>query len=148
MPVCRVCGEDKTADDFYHRQIRKCGEIGECKDCTKARVRHRARTNPQVQEYDRERSKLPHRRENSRRVAQRWNEKNPAAYKAHYLVSNAIRDGRLEKEPCVFCGADKVHAHHRDYTKPLDVVWLCPKCHHRLHAIFPETDGHTVEAQP
>jgi hypothetical protein len=26
--------------------------------------------------------------------------------------------------------------------KPLAVIWLCAKCHHRLHANFPETDGH------
>jgi ribosomal protein S27AE len=57
------------------------------------------------------------------------------------LVGNAVRNGRLTKEPCLFCGEEKVHAHHRDYSKPLDVIWLCPKCHNRLHAAFPETEG-------
>jgi hypothetical protein len=67
----------------------------------------------------------------------------PLAYKAHYLVTAAIRDKRLFKQPCIFCGNnEKVHAHHRDYSKPLEVTWLCAKCHHRLHANFPEVSGH------
>jgi hypothetical protein len=54
-------------------------------------------------------------------------------------VNNAIRDGKIIKGPCAICGATKnVHGHHKDYTQPLKVVWLCAKCHHRMHAVFPE----------
>jgi ribosomal protein S27AE len=67
--------------------------------------------------------------------------KNPAAYRAQNAVNNAVRDGKLKKEPCAICAASKVHAHHKDYSKPLEVVWLCARCHHRLHAIFPELEG-------
>ena len=148
MPICRICSAEKEADGFYPRQLRKCGAVGECKDCTKDRVRQRARTNPAVQEYDRKRARLPHRRELMARVNRRWNERNPEAYRAHYLVTNAVRDGRLDKEPCLFCGRDDVHAHHKDYSKPLEVIWLCPKCHHRLHAYFPETEGANKGRRP
>lgn len=142
LVTCRVCGEAKKSSDYYSYQVRKCGTVGECKECTKARVRARAMTDPKVQEYERKRSRTPERRAHIAKTARKWNEKNPEAYKAHYLVTNAVRDGRLRKLPCLFCGAEKVHAHHRDYSKPLDVIWLCPKCHHRLHAAFPETQGH------
>ena len=144
---CRKCGRELPPDAFYPRQIARVKGHGECKECTKERVRTRARTNPAVQEYDRMRSKLPHRQEHMKRTAARWNEANPLAYKAHYAVTNAVRDGRLKREPCLFCGAEKVHAHHRDYSKPLDVLWLCPKCHHRLHANFPETEAAGKGAQ-
>jgi len=143
---CRVCEDIKPQSEFYDRQVRVGGDVGECKECTKARVRSRARNNPAVQAYDRKRSRLPHRLAHTSQNAQRWNQKNPHAYKAHYLVSNALRDGRLDREPCIFCRAEKVHAHHRDYSKPLDVIWLCPKCHHRLHANFPETAAHEVKS--
>ncbi|TWI32780.1 hypothetical protein IQ24_02655 [Paracoccus sulfuroxidans] len=132
---CRTCERDCAPEDFY------VSSKTQCKECVKARVRERARTNPSVQEYDRQRAKLPHRRKNSTNVTSRWRAQNPDGYKAHSAVSNAIRDGRLKREPCLFCGTDRVHAHHRDYARPLDVIWLCPKCHHRLHAAFPETEG-------
>jgi len=62
-------------------------------------------------------------------------QENKAAYVARYKLSNAVRDGRVKRLPCEFCGDEKVHAHHDDYSKPLDVIWLCPKCHRRLHAM-------------
>jgi hypothetical protein len=46
--------------------------------------------------------------------------------------SNAIRDGRLIRQPCEVCGALNVEAHHDDYSKPLTVRWLCRR-HHLEH---------------
>lgn len=56
----------------------------------------------------------------------------PEKRRAHSAVSNAIRDGRMKREPCEVCGDKKSHAHHDDYSKPLDVRWLCQK-HHTEH---------------
>src|SRR3990167_4835838 len=36
-------------------------------------------------------------------------------------------------QPCANCGKIGKHRHHNDYTKPEDVVWLCFKCHGKLH---------------
>lgn len=53
---------------------------------------------------------------------------------ARYAVSEAIRAGRLVKQPCERCGkADKVIAHHPDYSKPLEVQWLCSRHHAEAH---------------
>ncbi len=46
-------------------------------------------------------------------------------------VAKAIKSGALVRQPCEVCGAEKVDAHHDDYSKPLDVRWLCRK--HHLH---------------
>lgn len=55
-------------------------------------------------------------------------------------VHRAIRRGALERGPCERCGAtEDVHGHHTDYSRPLNVTWLCRKCHfldHRLGEIF------------
>lgn len=47
------------------------------------------------------------------------------------MVNNAIRDGKIARQPCEVCGR-KAQAHHEDYSKPLDVRWLCFQ-HHREH---------------
>lgn len=55
------------------------------------------------------------------------------AASARRKVSWAIETGRLTKEPCRICGDPKSIAHHQDYSKPLDVWWLCQQCHSQLH---------------
>lgn len=50
---------------------------------------------------------------------------------ARSAVSNALKYGRLKKVAC-FCGEEKVEAHHENYSKPLDVIWVCRKHHVEL----------------
>lgn len=64
----------------------------------------------------------------------RWRAKNPEKVKAHGKVLNALRRGRIKRKPCEKCGRAKATAHHEDYSKPLDVTWLCARCHRQLHA--------------
>lgn len=47
---------------------------------------------------------------------------------ARGVVLAALRAGMLSRKPCR-CGEMKVEAHHDDYTKPLEVEWLCKACH-------------------
>jgi ribosomal protein S27AE len=55
---------------------------------------------------------------------------------AQQRVRTAVRRGRLTQSLiCSECGRETtLHKHHDDYTKPLDVRWLCPDCHVELHA--------------
>ncbi len=135
MITCKKCGITKHKVEFY------ASNLASCKECHRAAVRNRSRNNEKVREYDRMRSKSPERIAKNVENTKIWRAKNPQAYRAQSAVSNAVRDGRLQKLDCEFCGSDQVHAHHKDYSKPLDVVWLCAKCHHRLHAMFPELEG-------
>ena len=56
----------------------------------------------------------------------------PLKAKARRAVSSAVRAGRLIPQPCKVCGA-KGQAHHHDYSKPLEVEWLCSVHHGREH---------------
>ena len=55
--------------------------------------------------------------------------------KASRCVTNAVRDGRLIKsDRCTLClSIENIEGHHPDYDKPLEVVWLCRKCHRNYH---------------
>lgn len=141
MQSCINCSECKPASEYYAHPQAKSGLMGVCKDCHKHRMRVRARENPSVQAYDRSRPNKAVRIQRQTEYTKRWRAENPDAYRAHTAVGNAVRDGRLKKLPCEFCAAENVHAHHKDYSKPLDVIWLCAKCHNRLHANFPELEG-------
>ena len=45
----------------------------------------------------------------------------------------AVKKGILIRGICN-CGSEsKTHGHHPNYELPLDVVWVCPKCHSRIH---------------
>lgn len=60
--------------------------------------------------------------------------KRKRAWKA---VSRAVASGRLVRpDGCPKCKRWGVFAaaHHSNYDKPLDVTWLCTRCHKREHA--------------
>jgi ribosomal protein S27AE len=48
-------------------------------------------------------------------------------------VFRAVRDGIIIRTDCE-CGAPSVNGHHDDYEKPLEVRWLCAKCHATAHS--------------
>lgn len=65
-----------------------------------------------------------------------WRTKNPEKYKAHWILNSAITTGEIKRRPCETCGEKRkyhVHAHHDDYTKPLEVKWLCVIHHKAVH---------------
>ncbi len=68
------------------------------------------------------------------RIAQeKYRAANPEKVKARTAVAYAIKRGKLVKEPCIRCKSLKVQAHHSNYNTPLEVSWLCSKCHGKVH---------------
>ena len=70
-------------------------------------------------------------------IARKYRDDNPEKYKAYAIVKYSINKGDLVRQPCEWCGStDNVHAHHDDYSKPLEVMWLCGSgnnCHGKRH---------------
>ena len=58
----------------------------------------------------------------------------PDRIKAGSKVNYAILAVKLVRQPCEACGNSKVDAHHDDYSKPLEVRWLCRSHHQKHHA--------------
>lgn len=89
-------------------------------------------------QYDRERASLPKRMAQNSRVTREWRERNPKERAAQVAVGNAVKAGHLLKWPaCAMpeCTSTKPVAHHADYDRPLDVVWLCQAHHKQAHAL-------------
>lgn len=65
------------------------------------------------------------------KIAKKWIQNNRHKKRCHYAISDAIRRGDIMRpDNCQECGIScKPDAHHPDYTKPLDVQWLCRICH-------------------
>lgn len=58
---------------------------------------------------------------------------------AHGLVQKALKHGEIVRQGCAVCGGTAL-AHHEDYDKPLDVIWLCRSHHMNRHS---EIEEHT-----
>jgi DnaJ-class molecular chaperone len=56
--------------------------------------------------------------------------------RARARLRYAVWTGKVVKPTrCDDCGATgQINGHHHDYSKPLDVQWLCAACHGRAHA--------------
>ena len=128
--TCFNCQRLLPLSDFYKHKQMKDGHLNKCKDCKrKDSTEHRWNNIEKIREYDRKRG--------SRQTPEYLKElrkKHPRKYKAQTMISNAIRDKKLLKEPCEICGTRKrIEAHHDDYAKPLNLRWLCSSHHKQWH---------------
>lgn len=123
MPICQKHGTEK-AEKTRTRDGRLVTHYV-CLECARANVRaHFAR---------RGRSEPKHQKSARRKVRK------------------AIQRGKLLKKPCERCGDVNAQAHHEDYSKPLDVIWLCPFHHMEAHgrlAVQNKTLGNKTPAKP
>lgn len=120
MKKCTNCGEMKPTDS-YSRRIFSSGNVGlysYCRECVKEKYKKYYLKN---RKFVIKKSKERHTGIDKVKYA--------ARQKLHYEVSA----GRIMKENCEICGSSSSEAHHVDYSKPLNVVWLCRLHHAREH---------------
>ena len=148
IKTCFKCGKVKSICEFYKHPMMKDGHLNKCKECTKKDVKENRKKNIiYYKSYDRKRSMLPHRVE-ARAIYSKtdaFKQSHKKALKKYYHPSRIKRNaramlryafitGRIIKMPCEICGETKnIQAHHEDYSKPLDVIWLCPEHHAWIH---------------
>jgi hypothetical protein len=144
---CFVCKAVKPLHLFYKHARMADGHLNKCIECVKAYCAERQRQG-KTRDYDRERAQRPDRVEARRAYAKseagraaklRWQEKSRALnrkkHQARAQVAYALRLGKLQRHPCHVCGSEKTEAHHPDYDRPLDVVWLCQPHHAETHKL-------------
>jgi len=126
---CFKCNAVKPLSEFYiHKQMAD-GYLNKCKDCSrKYGKEHRILNIDRLRDYDRKRGNRQ-----GYAYIKEFRAKYPKKYKAHTMVNNAVRDGRMKKMPCEICDNEQTHGHHDDYDFPLNVRWLCVVHHHEWH---------------
>lgn len=151
MKICFKCKIEKPLCDYYKHSQMPDGHLNKCKECTKHDVRKnreskidyyreydkkRFQKDPKVRERHKRYQKTSAGKESLKRTRKKWLENNAVKRTAHILVNNKLRDGTLKKpQHCECCGESKkrINGHHDDYTKPLEVRWLCCLCHAKWH---------------
>ncbi len=131
---CFKCKSVKPLSEFYKQPKMADGHVNKCKECTKKDVtKNRIKNLERVRAYDRERAKKPERIKAALEITRAWRAEDSRRSAAHKQVARAVRNGVLIRQPCCRCGETKSVAHHEDYDKPLDVMWLCQPCHKQRH---------------
>jgi hypothetical protein len=60
-----------------------------------------------------------------------------ASARAQRLARDAIERGEIVRaDACENCAGPRPVPHHDDYSRPLDVRWLCRRCHQLHHGGF------------
>lgn len=147
MKKCSKCEKHKRLEEFNKVSKNKDGLNGKCKACIAEYdrnyyIKNKEKVSERQKEYYKlnrgrklQSCKAYQRTERGKRLSYlstlRMQKKYPEKHKARYDVRNALVEKRLKKEPCEVCGEEKVEAHHDDYSKSLEVRWLCP-LHHRI----------------
>jgi hypothetical protein len=141
MKRCFKCLCEKPLEAFYKHARMGDGRLNKCIECTKRDVnKHRQENLEKIRAYDKKRASMPHRVALSKRAHQEWKSNYPNRRAAQIKLGNAVRAGKVKKQPCWICGANAV-AHHPDYDRPLDVVWLCHPHHGQAHALVSNSDS-------
>lgn len=134
--ICKKCGKDLPVSEFYTHKKMKDGHLNVCKECVKLRNRrHREENEERYRLYENARQHSPHRILLRKSITTKRRKVVSGYQKAHNAVIRAVKNGLLKKpNKCHWCSNEKkVEAHHPDYNEPLEVVWLCAKCHKMLH---------------
>jgi len=122
--LCSSCNERKPRSEFAKNRNHTEGLTYICRACDIAQTKAWRKENP----------------DRVKRNRQASNQRHPEKQRARWLLIAAVREGRVIKPTrCEDCGtefswAGSIHGHHTDYSKPLDVRWLCQRCHTAEHA--------------
>ena len=141
--LCTRCQCYKPHSDFSANLSKNDGLFVWCKQCfrdhrrpldrerfillmqnsetaSKIRSQSRARGNNKTKEYN-------------ARKSREYRAKNKDKIKTRNITKYAIQTGIVVRLPCEVCGCEKSEAHHDDYSKPLEVKWLCKNHHAEIH---------------
>lgn len=139
IKTCAQCSVSKPLEDFSPYRRNADGRHSYCKNCVAAnaktkrnrdldKARKRERARPQ-----RSATMTEARRKRCNQQSKKYRLQSPQKSRARSAVKHALLIGVLVRKPCERCGSENSEAHHEDYSKPLEVIWLCRLDHAARH---------------
>jgi hypothetical protein len=146
--TCTCCHQEKRLMDFYNKKNGKFGKHAICKNCHKGKSAKWKENNPDRVRIN---QTLYKERLNSQyldldsKFTLRLDEKNKEGFEryantkmrllANNILNYGVRKGYIEKSNiCSLCKIEiDIEGHHDDYSKPLQVTWVCHGCHVLIH---------------
>jgi len=140
---CRQCTVEKPLSEFHKHPHMGDGHLNICMVCIRLNVSNRLeqkKKDPTWMKQERERCRLKQAKlrqqgrggKTSNTAKHAWRKRNPTKTRAHGVAQNTHK---VRPDICGKCKkpADTLHRHHPDYTKPKEIIWVCPKCHGEIH---------------
>ena len=138
MKRCCICLASKETSEFYKNRSMLDGLGKRCKTCVRSFERESVRV--ATNRYLRSERGAKKRRDyldagGNNRATAHYRATNSIKRKAASAINNALVRGQIVRpSACVVCSSnEKLNAHHDDYSKPMDVRWLCVPCHKAWH---------------
>lgn len=144
---CTICKLIKPLEEFGRSSKGKYGHDAQCKKCKYAKTGRKnyleskerchanaKRWNQKNRDLVNEKARLRYAEDKSSTIAR--DRKHAEKIKAQHLVQTHVRRGKIIKPNiCSICNceAKRIEGHHADYSKPLEVIWVCNQCHHDIH---------------
>ena len=130
--ICSQCGQEKSLEEFDVNKTKPLGRSYRCQECRRIYDRQhsseKARKPTKIMQvakwHQSERGKMM---DKQRRLAHK------AAIGAKNILNYYVEKGIIQRLPCVKCGNVNSQGHHPDYSKPLEVIWLCQAHHTEEH---------------
>ncbi len=134
--VCSVCKIKKELNYFPKSRVGSFGCEGRCRECDNKR-RQKFYAEVESKKITKEtRSLINHKRYVDNINWYKTRKSESIKTKARAIANRAIKNGLIKlKYFCEECGEinKRIEKHHNDYSKPLEVIFLCSKCHHKRH---------------
>jgi hypothetical protein len=142
---CYICKIYQVKSAFYKCKNSYYGIQSYCKKCEKIRTNKRKKEKLEYFRrwrkskagikyfYDNREKINKQRSEWKKKYFKNLNDELKKHYKAREIFKYAIKSGKMERGKCMKCGKPNAQGHHFDYSKPLEVIWLCKKHHLEEH---------------
>ncbi len=142
---CNRCNEEKSCQYFGKDKRNKNGLTNWCKPCLniykkeKCNKEKRQITRRAYRKKSAEKIKLwrTNNKEKQREYFKKWSENHWKQFLSGKTLLYHVKVGNIiKRHSCEICHNGPTEGHHDDYLKPLDVIWLCKRCHAYLHSQY------------